>query len=133
MSKKSKAELEVENRYLRSALRSDRVAIVLSHAIRHGGVVAVFYFIFRSIEALAGKETIAVTIASVIGKAEINNWLAWVLAISFGYYGRRQKQLRRKVTERLQERIKSLENKLDKNRSSSNLTPGGETRLEDRP
>ncbi len=54
------------------------------------------------------------------------------MAAGAGVYGWKQRDLRKTTVERLQSRIKELELKLDSKRSSSHLTPRGDTREEDK-
>jgi len=58
-----------------------------------------------------------------------------VLGAVFGgggvWYGYKEKNLRKETVERLQKRVKELELLIDKNRSSSELTPLGNSNPED--
>lgn len=54
------------------------------------------------------------------------------LAVVSMLYGLFERELRRRKTKYLQDRIIKLEERLDPNRESSGLTPRGETRPEDK-
>lgn len=116
--------------------------------------VAIFYFIYRSIEKLAGKDTFAdinvdwsvVTKAEVIaeiikksvGCGDLNPFLYWsILAMSLLiligslFYGAGQRKLRKDNISRLEGHIKFLESKIDPQRSTSSLRNDGETNPRD--
>jgi hypothetical protein len=95
------------------------------------GGFGIAYMGYRSIDALAGK----ITVASFLFQLFANRWFAWLVTVLFGgggtVYGWRQKRLRHAVTARLTKRTAELELKLDPNRSSSSLTTHGETNSRD--
>lgn len=124
--KKTRSELEAENRLLKQHGLSTNLSKIIIEIIRYGAIVACFYFLQQMVHDLAGKQT----------AAKINvDIMTEVFAVAFGIggiaYGRRQRKLRRDKTEYLQNRIQSLEKLVDPKRSSSRLTPRGETRPED--
>ena len=62
---------------------------------------------------------------------QINVIAAWAFGLASLGYGAFQKKLRQSTIERLQGRITELETLVDSSRTSSDLTPRGETRPED--
>lgn len=139
--KKSREELEAEIKYLRKSKVADSIASVINSAIKWGGLVVISYISFRAIAVLAGKTTsanFAVSILTDILSSEfltkLSNliiFLSMLSGICGIIYGIWQRKLRRDTIERLQKRNQELEHKLDSNRSTSMLSPRGETRKED--
>ncbi|WP_144057448.1 hypothetical protein [Novipirellula maiorica] len=127
----SKAELETELRILRQQRRAGNVASVINNAIRWTGCGVIAYFLFKAIDSLSGQTTTADIGIGLVGQLELSD----VFAILFGgggaVYGARQKSLRQETVERLQLRIRELEENEDGSRTSSGLTPRGETNPED--
>lgn len=115
-----------EFEYLRRYSFGANVTKIIVELIRFGAFVLVAYYVKEMIGDLAGKETIANINISIWDKA---------LGAIFGgggiWHGSKQKNLRKQTVERLQKRIIELESKIDNNRSSSNLTPIGDTNPED--
>jgi hypothetical protein len=103
----------------------------LNNAICYGGLVGIFYFIYQSVAVLAGKATVADIGIKFLAELGISEALAWLLAGGGMLYGFGQRRLRKNTIERLQSRNQSLEQSLDPNRTSSRLTPRGDTRPED--
>lgn len=126
LSKKTKAELEVENRFLRNARFSYGLTAFFGTAVRWGCALAIVRYGYLSIEALAGQQTMANVGINVLGEMKVNQALAWVLAVCGGGYGAQQRKLRKDTVERLSERCRSLESKLDPKRTSSELSPRGD-------
>jgi hypothetical protein len=106
-------------------------ASVANNLIRWGGLVAIFYFIYRSIGALAGNTTVANIGLTVFGDVKLSDVFGYVFGGSGVAYGLAQKRLRRNKTHYLQGRIKDLETKLDPQRTSSGLTTHGDTHPKD--
>ena len=130
--KPTRAELEAENKFLKRHRNSRSVASIINNLIRWGGVVGVSYFIFLSIEALAGETTAADIGINLLADVRLSE----VFAVLFGgggvIYGIRQRSLRRSAVERLQGRVKKLEKQEDPGRTSSGLTPRGDTHPKDK-
>ena len=110
----------------------DILATVVQLGIPWGALCFIAYMMFRSVDSLAGKTTVASLGASFMGDVRINEAVAWILAGLFGLYGLSERHLRRKHIERLAPQINELESRLDPNRTSSRLTARGTTRPEDR-
>jgi hypothetical protein len=82
-------------------------------------------------EAFAGKVTatsliisLGATLSAVIG-------VSWATTICFAVWVFFERRLRKNTVERLSLRVKEMELQLDRGRSSSQLTPRGDTRPED--
>jgi hypothetical protein len=110
----------------------DILATVVQIGIPWGSVCFISYMGFLSVDALAGKTTLAQLGLHFIGDVRINEALAWFLSGAFGVYGLNERRLRRKNILRTASQIHELESRIDPNRTSSNLTPRGTTRREDR-
>jgi hypothetical protein len=115
--------------------RAYRLQVVLSsvnHLIRVGGVVACFYFMYRSVEVLAGRTTFAEIGMEFLANVTISKAVAWIFGAGGVVYGMRQGALKKSTVARLSSRIEELEQRIDPRRSSSMLTPRGETNPGDR-
>ena len=109
---------------------------VLKHP---GGTVAIFLFIWLSIDSLAGKVTLAdiKLLSDVVVKAGYDCSVHPLLIIASGAffvfgvigitYGMLQRKLRKDTVEFLHGRIRDAEIATDPGRSSSELTPRGES------
>lgn len=131
-SAQSSSDRQLELKYhLRSKL-IDAVAGTLQVAIRYGVFLLVAYFIYLSVNRLAGRYTVADIGLRLLANLRISETLGWSTGLGGILYGWRQRKLRRDKTEYLQNRIKELESMLDPKRSSSRLTPRGTTNPEDK-
>lgn len=131
MAKKTRAALEAELRLLKAQRRSDGIATVGSRAVTWIGIGFCFWCVRLIVDSLAGKRTMADIGVNVLGKVGISTSLAWFLAASCGLYGVAQRRLRKDTVEGMEKRIVELEKGIDPKRSSSNLTPRGDTPSED--
>ncbi|MBI1346789.1 hypothetical protein GC163_10935 [bacterium] len=129
--KKSRAELESELKVLRNANYYLAIASVINNLLRWGGLVAISYFIYCSVDALAGESTVADIGVKFNSKISISEVLAWIFGIGGVGYGWRQNDLRSVTIERLQGRIRELETGFDPQRTSSNLNERGQTNPKD--
>jgi hypothetical protein len=128
---KTAAELRAENRLLKQYRGSENIVSVINNLIRWGGAVAIAYFAFRSILALAGQHTAADIGIKFLADVRVSEALAWIFGGSGIAYGWRQRKMRRDTVERIQGRVEAYEKVIDPRRSSSSLTKRGETRPED--
>lgn len=128
---KTKAELEAENRLLKMNTVSDGIVSIINNLIKWGGLVSIAYFMSVCVTALSGETTSSNIVIKFLTDFKINSALAMVLGGGGVAYGYSQNSLRKKTVQRLQERNQSLEKMIDKKRSSSKLTPTGDTRPED--
>lgn len=131
VQQKTRAQLEAENKLLRRRNLASGLASILNNLIRWGGLVAIAYFLYRSVDALAGERTIADIGVNFNTKISVSEVLAWIFGISGIGYGYRQNDLRCTTIERLQGRIRELETHIDPQRTSSNLNQRGETNPRD--
>ena len=123
----------------------DGVVKVFNTLIQYGSAVLIFRYIYLSVNSLAGRETFAdikvdwKTVMDVVKESgDLNPFLYWgivILAVlvSFGsiIYGWRERSLRISNIERMESHISYLETMIDKDRSSSGLTPQGTTNPKD--
>ena len=130
---KSKAELQAEIRLLKKYSVAEAVSSVLQTIARWTGGVLIAYFGFRTVQALAGQVTLAHIGLRFLADLKVSEAVAWLFGGSGLVLAARQRKLRRDTVERLERRIRELENAIDPRRTSSRLTPRGETRPEDSP
>lgn len=117
------AFLEIESRY-----------VTIRTGLRVGGVLGVAYFLFRSIEAIAGQATSLSIIISLILNAffELKFAFAVTLAGGCAVWAIAERMLRHRKVANLSGRIKELEQSIDPNRTSSGLTKHGKTNPRDK-
>jgi hypothetical protein len=130
-SKKTAAELRAENRYLRNLRLSFGITSFGGMLVKWGGLVAIARYGYLTVNALAGQQTAADIGINFLADIRVSEALAWLLAGCGVFYGRRERKLRKDSIERLQQRNRTLEKVIDPGRTSSNLTPRGDTRPED--
>lgn len=129
--KRTAAELRGENRALRQIRGTEGIATILITAIKWGALLGCFRYLTLMVVALAGKTTAADIGVKILSNFSISQGLAWALGIGSATYGLAQNRLRKNTVERLQKRIQQLEKQRDPRRTSSRLTPRGDTRPED--
>lgn len=112
---------------------AELAASVIMEGIRWGGIVAIMYFFFRSIESLSGRTTVADVGIKFIADMKFSEVFAYLFGGGGMLYGLKQRQFARRKTEYLATRNTELEKRIDPNRTSSTLPPTGETNAEDRP
>ncbi len=116
-----------ENRYTVRLLIIERAYNVVGLLIKGTVYCIIAYYLYCSVEALAGSET-GVSIA--LGDTDYG--IPWVLAFFAGIWALGEHELRLRKVSSMQEHIKKLESRLDPNRTSSNLLPDGQTNPEDK-
>ncbi len=129
--RKTPAELKAEIRVLRQTHISQSVASVFNTFIRWGAVTLWFYFGYLAIDSLSGQETQANIFVRFIGNLTISQGLAYALAGGCAIWGFAERRLRKKTVERIHPRVQQLEKTRDPGRTSSKLTPTGETNPKD--
>lgn len=132
MANKSNAELRAENRLLRRSDNAMAVASVFNNLIRFAALCVLAYFVYASVAVLAGKQTDASIGVSFFGNLTVSQSLAYIFGGGGLVYGFRERALRQKTIKRLQGRIQELEAAKDPARTSSKLTPKGDTHPRDR-
>lgn len=85
-----------------------------------------------AIDALAGKETVAAFLVSVLKDGGTSKTLAWVWALAASAWAFIEKRLRKRHIERFGTQIPNLERRIDPKRTSSHLLPDGDTNPDDR-
>lgn len=130
--KPSRADLEAELRVMRRQRNGGAVASVLNNLIRWAGVVAIAGFAYLSIESLAGETTNADIGIRFAGNIKLSEVFAFLFGGGGVAYGLRQRTLRKSTIDRLQERIRRLEENKDPSRTSSGLTTKGDTHPNDK-
>jgi hypothetical protein len=85
----------------------------------------------QAVAALAGKTTLANIAVALGAKVSVMLAVSWAASVGFGIWVFFERRLRKGTIERLTLRNKDLELQLDRRRSSSELTPRGETRPDD--
>ena len=126
--RKTAAELE-------STLAMHRVRVwglVASNAVRWISLVLIAFFAYRAIAALSGETTRANVGVRFFTDIRVSTALALGAGIGGIGYGLRQRKLRRDNIGRMARHSSALEKALDPRRSSSKLTPRGDTNPEDR-
>lgn len=96
-----------------------------------GGAVGIAYFFSRMVHDLAGKSTAADIGLRFLGTINVSEGLAWVISALCGGIAVKTTRTNRSMAKRLG-RLSKLEQEIDPNRSSSQLTPSGLPREEDK-
>lgn len=130
--KKTYEQLEAELKLLKKGQTTSAITVLGTAAFKWGALVWISYYAFRAVEALAGQQTFANIVLDILGHVTVQIGFGWACGAGGVLYGWRQRKLRKDVVERLSGRIADLERQLDSRRSSSRLTPRGDTRPEDR-
>lgn len=110
----------------------DQVTGVIKTAIRAGAVVACAYILSQAMEAFAGQSTSVFVQLMFSVIADVKFAVALGAGAGGLLFGLSQYLLRRRTIKRLHPRAKQLEEIIDSNRTSSNLTLAGETNPSDR-
>jgi p-aminobenzoyl-glutamate transporter AbgT len=129
----SAAVKQAEIRYRLYGRIIETTGSIIHRAIPWAGVALIAYFAYLSIRVLAGQETFARIVVRFLADFRVNEYVAYLFGIGGIVYGLGNRKLRKDNIERMAQRIKDLESLLDPRRSSSRLTPRGETRPEDKP
>lgn len=125
------AENKAELKFIRQSRNIHAIVSLGGNLFRYTALVAVFYYIYLCVAALAGKTTLANIGINVLANVKISEVVAWLFGGSGVIFGLNQRRLRRKTIEHVQTRNIMLEQRLDPNRTSSQLTPRGETNPRD--
>jgi hypothetical protein len=94
------------------------------------GVLIVYFGIYRPVHALASKQTLALFGFKLLVDTRPNEMISYLVAFLGWMFGINAQRLRRNTTARLTYRIQELERRLDPNRTTSGLTPRGQTPAE---
>ena len=125
-------EAEVEN--LRQSQRGTNLIAFFRLAFPYGTVIAVAYFISQTLLGLAGMDTNAdikvAFSADMVAKAD--KYIAWFFGGGGITYGLAERKFRKDKVKYLATRNAELEKMIDGKRTSSGLSPTGETHEEDK-
>lgn len=136
-SSKSRAELKHEIdlaklRYRRNLTIVDHVFKLLRQVVAGAIIVGCAYFVFRSVDALAGKKTVLSSFVKGVLDMKIDRWVYLSLAGICGMGWRTERKLRRRTIAEQGRHIAKLESRLAPERTSSGLRPDGTAQQEDR-
>lgn len=106
-------------------------SLLIGRGLKWGFFGFLVYQFRLAVEAYAGKITLAGFLVSLGANVTTNLLVSWSVAIGFGIWVFLERKLKRDTVERLSLRIKELELRIDRKRSSSDLTKRGDTRPED--
>jgi len=104
---------------------------LLTTAIRWGVLAYFAWSGVQIVHDIAGQQTSLTILLQFLADLKVDRWVAYAVSGGSVYYGYRQRRLRRDAVERLSGRVAELEQRLDKRRTSSQLTSRGDTRPED--
>jgi len=121
-----------EAEYLLRSKRLELAETAIRLLIPWGALVAIAYWVHSDVVALAGKRTLAQIGLSFVGDIKISDAVAYIFGAAGAGYGIAERTLRRKTIARLSEENRTLEEMVDPQRTSSNLTKRGTTRPEDK-
>lgn len=131
MSKADDRALEIKKLELKYQLRFRLINLAtqsLDRLIPGATAVLIVYFgIYSPAEALAGKKTLADFGFKLLAETKLSEIIPYATAILGWVFGVNAQRLRRSTTERLTNRIRELEQRIDPSRSTSGLTPRGQT------
>jgi len=97
-----------------------------------GSLILIAYWVHGDVVALSGKETLAQIGISFLGDIRVSDAFAYLFGAAGVGWGVAERNLRRRNIARLAEENKALEQMIDPERLSSNLTKRGTTRPEDK-
>lgn len=100
--------------------------------IHAGMLIGVSYFVFRSAESLAGKETTFNAAFKAVANLSMNEYFSYGISAILGAGWWNERRLRHRVIERNGPYIKELESRQDPARASSGLLPDGRPKKEDK-
>ena len=131
VSEKSRIDAELE--WAKYGKKWDTIGGIFNGLIRWGGIVACFYCLYLIVESLAGKTTAADIALKAITDLELDRGVLYLLTGGTTFWAIRERKLRKKKTKDIEAHVKELEERIDPNRTSSNLTETGDTHPEDEP
>jgi hypothetical protein len=124
---KTRAQLEAENEMLRGVHRWNAISDMFRTTVRTLGGVVIAFWVYKTAAVLAGHSTDASFFLGVLSDIKVSQGLLAAFGLGGLSYGARQRHLRKKNIERLEGRLRELEQMVDPGRSSSLLTRRGET------
>ena len=110
----------------------DRAFGLATQLVKWAGILGVVYLISTMVSALAGKTTLADIAIQFLTASHAREWTSYGITGAAIVWAILERRLRKSTGRQLSRRLKVIENRLDPDRSSSELTETGETRPEDR-
>lgn len=127
--RKRPSNVDIEIRKIEA--RHSIASTFISNGFKWSSLFGIAYWVYRSIEVLAGKMTLTDISFALLANSKFTCALGGILGIGGVIYGRRQANLRKSTVERLHPFQEAYERNLDPKRTSSSLTSRGDTRTED--
>ncbi|TGN02894.1 hypothetical protein [Leptospira dzoumogneensis] len=127
----SESELKVQERLNTKAIWAEAISRNVLTICKYTVPITITYFITDSVKAIAGTTTNYNVVFNFLADLNANQWFAYIFGaagIGFGLY---ERNLRKKHVKRSSTRISKLEHEINPRRSSSHLTPTGDTRQGD--
>lgn len=126
-SKRSLSRREEENRFAYQAHRITVIFATINRIVVGVTWVACAYFLHLSVLGVAGKTTFADIGLKLLANVSISQGVAYIFGAGCAVYGYKERNLRRKNVERITRRNREMEQVIDPGRSTSALTPRGDT------
>lgn len=124
-AKKPKDVQLAEIRWTTTAYMVERICGLLSVLVKSLAVLGVFFFVWKSVDCLSGKETKVSAIVQGVAKMSLDRWTAYILSGLFGLGFLNERRVRQKSISEKNQHIKKLEEIIDPGRSSSALDEKG--------
>ena len=128
-----RSRLNAELEWAKYEKKWDIIGGIFNGLIRWGGIVTCFYCLYLIVESLAGKTTAADIALKAITDLELDRGVLYLLTGGTTFWAIRERKLRKKKTKDIEAHIRELEERIDPNRTSRNLTETGDTHPEDEP
>ncbi len=128
-----RSQLNVGLEWAKYEKKWDIIWGIFNRLICWGGIVACFYCLYLIVDSLAGKTTATDIALKAITDLKLDRGVLYLLTGGTTLWAIRERKLRKKNTKHRSAHIKELEEHIDPNRTSSNLTATGDTHPEDKP
>lgn len=112
--------------------RLEKVSSFAMKALNWAGVLMLAWIVADAATSFAGKDSKASLFVEILANIGVNVTLAYSAVGGCTIWALLERKFRRDKTTTLSERIQELEKEKDPTRTSSNLTPTGQTRPEDK-
>lgn len=127
-SKPGDVELRERNKHALSMRRMDLVERLGKYTVVMLGIVGFAYCgIYLPVEASAGQTTTISYVVNFLSKVKADVVISWVATAGTSMWAMKERGKRISEREAKDKRIKKLEEQVDPSRSSSNLSPSGES------
>lgn len=132
---RTKEQLLADNEFLRRGGWAEQIGPTVRLALSVVCILGVAYIAKDAAigvaRELAGKETNANVVWSFLNDFRVSILFGWGVGAAGVLYGLKERRLRKRTVERLARRVADFEIQHDKGRTSSQLTPRGDTNPED--